>query len=395
MKTGQITLFIIIGMLILITLGIAVYIGSAVKKELGTARTASAEQIEEVITSCLRQTLEDGMILIGQQGGKIYTTQGGIHTESAQTTLSEPIGTVGSPNCEATKTCFFYSTPPDYPFLTYPFIAGEQVFSGYYGINNLPPLYSQDNEQSVQETLEKYITTKTQICANLSQFDAYDISSGTPTVELIFAKDISQLETETALTAQLKWSVNATDLDGNIAHLEMFTVRIPVRLGAIYYAAKQKIDADVTEINFEPKTEHPFVITIGKTEQGSTINLTDVNSNVHGAPYTFTITRHNRAPALWLIDELDTIYVPPDGATNLRINGNKLSAQQPCEKFTTKELTANDPDNDVIAFSVNNAQAIEITASDIPQKTIRIYANDKQNADFQEITLNVALCAPQ
>jgi hypothetical protein len=166
----------------------------------------------------------------------------------------------------------------------------------------------------------------------------------------------------------------------------------------MYYTAKAYADADVTDITYEPTTKLPFVVETTQTQKGTDVKITDTTSSVQGIPYTFIVSRQNRAPALWLIENVDTIYVPPSGTTRLAINGNKLSAQQLCETFTTIELKANDPDNDTTTFSINDAQAIEISANDIPQKTIKIYAHDThpaKSADYQQITLTVTLCAPQ
>ncbi len=392
MKRGQITIFIIIGLLIVVSLGIAIYVAGTVKKELATAKTISAEEIEETVTSCLRQTTEEGLILLGKQGGHIFENQGGLTSDSLQETsitITPPVGNVGT---------FFYSTPPEYPFQTYPFRGGETTFEGYYGINNLPPLNPSQGQTSVSENLEHYIETKLPECTNFAQFDLYEIIAGEPAVTLIFAQNIEQLKTEQALTIELNWNIKATNLDGNTAQFEKFSARLPVRLGTMYYTAKEYADADVTDITYEPTTQLPFVIETKTTEKGSNIILTDTTSTVQGIPYSFTIKRQNRAPALWFIENADTIYVPPSGTTTLRISGNQLSAQQPCESFTTIQLKANDPDNDTTTFSINDAQAIEISANDIPQKIVQIYAHDThpaKSADYQQITLTVTLCAPQ
>lgn len=385
---GQVTVFIIIGMLIVVSLGIAIYVAGTVKKELATARTISATEIEETITSCLRQTTEEGLVLLGKQGGQIFESQGGLTPDNLQetSTITPPIGNVGT---------FFYSTPPEYPFPTFPF-RGETTFEGYYGVNNLPPLNPSQGQTSVKENLEHYINTKLPECTNFSQFDLYEITEGQPSATLNYAQNIQQLETEQALTIELTWNIKAKNLDGNVAQFEKFSTRLPVRLGTMYYTAKEYADADVTDITYEPKTKLPFVVETKTTQKGSDIIITDTTSTVQGIPYSFTIKRQNRAPALWFIENVDTIYVPPSGSTTLRINGNQLSAQQPCETFTTIQLKANDPDNDTTTFSINDAQAIEISANDIPQKTIKIYAHDPQkSADYQEITLTVTLCAPQ
>lgn len=392
---AQITLFIIIGILIVISLGITIFLASTVKKELSASSTISSTELEDTITSCLRQITQEGLLLLGEQGGHIFENQGGLTSPNAPPSITAPVGNVGSPTCENDNNCFFYSTPPKYPFNTFPFLQGEQTFKGYYGINNLPPLLPTEGTSSIKENLEYYISTHVQKCANLTQFETITISQGTPSAKLIMPQDIAQLETEQTLTTELIWDINATDIDGNIAHLERFTIKLPVRLSTIYYITKEYADSDVTDINYEPTTELPFTIKIQNTTQGSTIQITDTNSNLRGIPYKFTLTRQNRPPALWHIDNLDKIYVPPEGETTLRINGNKLTVHQPCEPFIEIELKSSDPDNDPTIFSIDNAQTLDINAKDIPQKTIRIYAHDAQSADFQDITLNIALCAPQ
>jgi len=91
MKKGQITLFIIIGIIILITLGLLFYFTSIKEKSLEEERMTTPMQLREgepvsdLVTSCLKQTAINGLKLIGDQGGytkpefqinQIYSTEG-------------------------------------------------------------------------------------------------------------------------------------------------------------------------------------------------------------------------------------------------------------------------------------------------------------------------------
>src|SRR3989338_5292014 len=83
-KRCQITLFIIIGIVILIIVGLLVYLATyitkkGIEKEITKSEKIplAAQPIKTYIETCLDKTAKDAIILIGKQGGYIYNSQGG------------------------------------------------------------------------------------------------------------------------------------------------------------------------------------------------------------------------------------------------------------------------------------------------------------------------------
>ena len=78
-KQGQITLFIILGLLILITFTFTFYIGSILTKRESTQTVVNQiEDVENIINGCFSQAITEALIQLGKQGGVLYQTQGGI-----------------------------------------------------------------------------------------------------------------------------------------------------------------------------------------------------------------------------------------------------------------------------------------------------------------------------
>jgi len=177
---AQITVFIIIGVLVLIAFGITLYVGVTINKTTTKQSTQQIEQLEtqkiqDYITTCLNIATIDALELLGQQGGIIYQSQGGITLDETPENLEKTYIQYDNKNIKFLITeakgnvgNLFYSQTPKYPYSTFPIPPGktEPYFNGLYGISQLPPLYNQTPEKqpvtgSIQETLEKYITKKT------------------------------------------------------------------------------------------------------------------------------------------------------------------------------------------------------------------------------------------
>ena len=150
---AQISVFMIIGILVIIAFGITLYVGGKLRDRIETKPTQQrleqlgAQPLNDYISTCLSLAASDGLSLIGKQGGIIYNSQGGITPdieEGIGTThikyddeklriltvpfnILPPTGNVGE---------LFYSTPPLYPFETFPYIpidnGKKTLFPKYY-----------------------------------------------------------------------------------------------------------------------------------------------------------------------------------------------------------------------------------------------------------------------
>ena len=95
-KRGQITIFIIIGIVLLLTVALFLFLRSAIV-ERAPARVAVEEipteldPVRAYVQDCLKDTLLDGFNILGARGGYIDPAQHGISTNSQNPTESNAV----------------------------------------------------------------------------------------------------------------------------------------------------------------------------------------------------------------------------------------------------------------------------------------------------------------
>lgn len=435
MRKGQITIFIIIGVLVLIAFSIAIYVGTKMKQRVEVKQTTQTveklgiQPIQDYITTCLSLATTEGLFLIGRQGGVIYQSQGGTTPEplpetfvtytdpdrteqlKVQYLILPPEGNVGT---------LFFSEPPEYPYPEFPYPPGEAtpLFKGYYGENKMPPLYTisgQTGERvsnSIQENLETFIAKKTANCVDWKTFEekGYTITSGNATASLIFAEKQEQFAGEQYITIELDWPVEISTPGGDKALLTDFAIKAQVRLATIYYTVKQMVDSDVTDISYIPQNIGAFSVSIVPYGEDSFVAVKDAQSIVANKPFEFWIPRKNRRPALWRIDteplEDVTFHVTPEGrGTTVSVQDNVLVFNDPCQEAGVQnpyliQLNASDPDEDKVTYTVHLPES---SNNEIPQDavnfaySITVFAKDRSAHtndwfDSQEIPIQVTIC---
>lgn len=438
---AQITVFIIIGLLVVIAFGITLYVGGKMGERIETKQSQQRieqlgiQPIQDYITTCLTLATTEGLNYIGRQGGAIYQKQGGItpdflpedlgkrfvqYTDEDQTIgtlevaylITPPTGNVGT---------LFFSETPSYPFPDFPIPPGktEPRFKGYYGTSQLPSLYKKTPEGnpvtgSIQENLETFIAKRTIECAEWKTFEekGYMISAGAATASLIFASEAEQFIGEQNVNVELIWPVEITTPGEDKTLLTSFVTRLPVRLATIYYTIKQIIDADVTDISYTPENMGQFTTIIYPYGTDSSfIIVKDAQSIVKNEPFEFWIPRKNRKPALWKIDTSTlndvTFHVTPEGrGAKITTQENLLRIEDPCQEAGIQnpyiiELQSSEPDEDKVKYEVyipqTTSNEIPIEATTFDKFSITIIAKDKSDNpqpwyDSQEIPLQVALC---
>jgi hypothetical protein len=201
-KRAQITIFIIVGIVILVISGLAYYTKSRATKEGAVEKTVElgldATPIKTYVDSCLAQVSEEGVWILGTHGGYIdpdgnsfYGEEGNILSESA----------------------------------TY---QGDKV--PYYlngsGNRTYPSLVQ------MEEKLSRYIIVELERCLDFSAFEDMGFNITKPSFpvgsEVSINKEDVIVDIEYPLTIREK---NA------VARLSAFRISLPLRLGAIYHSA--------------------------------------------------------------------------------------------------------------------------------------------------------------
>ncbi|MCK4589765.1 MAG: hypothetical protein KAT77_04930 [Nanoarchaeota archaeon] len=194
-KRGQITIFIIIGVILLIAVALILLLRSTtVEKELEVEEKAAQElpselaPIESYIQSCLEKASEEALWQVGAQGGYI--------------------------NIPDPKTTF---QGQDLPYLL------DGTISNY-------PTLSEIERQTADKIVEKF-----ENCSDLSIFEkiGFNITKlGATQVNITIANESTFIKLTYPLS--IKKGKSETKID-------IFIVRLPIRLGTLYYSSLELI----------------------------------------------------------------------------------------------------------------------------------------------------------
>jgi len=198
-KRGQITIFIILGLLIVATFSIfIIFKEDAVTEEIKVSEERSiefkGENIKSYIDSCLEKVTEDGLLLIGRQGG-------------------------------------YYQSPLDYSILFFN--------------DNLPYYYYEDEliilgVEDAEKELERYIEDNLPICVDhFKTFEksGYDVTTG----ELIVNVDYGQ-KTNVNLNYPLKF-----ELGDSVTEIDTFTNIVDVNVKKFLEAANELVEQNLED----------------------------------------------------------------------------------------------------------------------------------------------------
>ena len=411
-KKSQITVFIILGIIILLFSSLFYYILSQ-KSSFGSAQD---EKIQEILKSgilieytknCLQSSLQAGLMLIGSQGGYIYKDQpGSILTISVDSVLYEniqipylikPISSV---------------QVPQFPCLSSGDPAWHCNFSN--NISLFPNLYSYRYGDAsrfleldyIKKELKSYIELKIKECANFSELQSTSEFTGIeiteeslPFVNLIFGPD--------DVSATLKYPIIISSKEGKTEKeiIEAYSTE-NVRLKKIHAAVKDILEKDNIYLNYHIKedtqTGEFFLENINGPERkelafdtikdkaeiseivistGDIIQISDSGSNLLDAPYLFQFARKNRYPALDFIKDMVK-------------NETQIFELSP---------KAADPDEDELSFVYDSSwriaefqQSQKGYTSFVPQRrdiglhNIKLSVSDSEYSDYQ--TFDIQVC---
>jgi hypothetical protein len=383
-KKSQITIFMIVGIIILALFILLYFTLTSVLKERKDTETSikntlASAAVNQYITSCVEDALQDGLVLLGEQGGYLYIDQGSViprvATISAGNTtyLIRPM-----PMSAPWYPCKNPNDPPGPGFCNFSnnVTAFPDLFSMAYGIKNLPSL-ERNVPSSIKNQLEKYISNHTKNCtksylSSLPEFSAYSIIDEDIQVDVIFG------ENDVSAIASYPITININN--NQISERKEYGARIKNRFKKIYYAVNEIIEKDnqyldfsiVETVNsayfmgFPLKFRELFDATITKEPLASNIYddlvaIKDPFSKIRGIDYVFKFAIQNRIPALDYI------------------------------KSASDNAKAADPDEDTIMYSISgdgvsiDQYTGQITGS--ASGTFTVHASDGQLEDYQEVEI--------
>ena len=363
-KRGQITLFMIVGVIILFVFGFMYFVVNAVQKAKMEAKADEvAQEISEIsgldyyVTLCLKDASVEAIELMGNQGGNIYEDQGGIiplssvqHIEYNGFDVTK--GITQNPDL-GTET---FPMPPYYPYRwpnvyhPYPLLMDpdlefynppiDKLFN-YYGENTLPHLCEEGGpqdprvvseevrkklslvtcgteenlvgENSVQKQISEFVTKKLKECVNLTYFEeftGYNITTEEPSSQVIFGKNDVTVKAEFPVYVNISENIFLRKVE--------FSTTLKARVLKVISLVNSLINYDVQLLDFN-LNENPlltdqtiFVQKINCSlcphgDYTDILKVTDTQSDIRGKPFVFVTAIRNRIPALEKIPEVPDI----------------------------------------------------------------------------------------
>ncbi len=234
-KEAQVTLFIIMGLVILFVISILFIVSSRVD---GIKLHQKDDAVGSYIRQCLYMTTESGLVLIGRRGGRLNLPEQSLHMPYA-----------------------------------------DMAYGLYQGKNSMPGL------NSIKSDLEGYIEKNIMGClGDFSNFPQYEITAGSDIQsEITFADD----STFSVLTLPLEIrNADSTDL------MDEFTADIPVRFRTVYGQAYRTMDEQEVRpgmVNLTYQGQKDSDLYVLPYDDSFVFVFEDTLSDVTGGPYLFML----------------------------------------------------------------------------------------------------------
>ena len=387
---SQVTMLMIVGLVIFIIISLVLYLSkSAIKKQSQnnikqTHETAIETQpIKDFVTKCLDKLAKDAIVLLGKQGGYIYSSQGGTLVDYSDT--DEGLFFVKHDNLNVAydilppklaSTPYPYSSEiPDYPWQTFPYrtaTSNAEIFDGFFGISNIPPLNSSEGPNSMQVQIEAFIDNNIASCVDLKVFE----KQGFDIVMQLSKTSVTIGSGDVSVASKIPITITNSQTK-EFAEIEDFSTNVDIRLRDAYYFVKELIQNDIKNIKFNindaknNKDNLNINLIINTFSNDDLIIVTDEKSLINGKPLEYIFARRNRAPALYYIRKNSLEF--PQGYI---INMSSLIPNQ--------NLKAEDPDEDNLTFTITPKLPKVL---DVPQIKFKVEVSDGQLSDYQIITV--------
>lgn len=356
---GQITIFMILGILLVVVFGSTYFIIAKVTESRQKATLSASlkeifetSSVQQYVEICFSSSLRQALKTLGAQGGILYSSQQGYvdcrtiqgryafpacPAEALGANVTYRIGTYSSDkivpamtsyneNANSLYPCISatrFSTNPDNP-CSYPFNENPNLGKK----DNLPRLCKNltqdvasdfctvtnttvDNYYAVQAQLEYYIVNLTLSCLDFRSFSGalgYNISVGNVSVDLHIGERNVEAHGNLPLTVNVKGG--ATTL-----HSVSFTASEPIRLKEIFRLMTNIVQEETKIFSFNVANPSSYPISVripagmqifllrnvaGSAGADDLVIINDTLSSLAGGPYTMQFLIKDRPPALEL-----------------------------------------------------------------------------------------------
>ncbi len=352
MRRGQISTFVILGILLFAVVGF-LYVptktsqkNNDVQKQKVDTAIISEVALSNFISSCVEQSAKESIEHIGLQGGRIFPTEENSTLFGLHPFLSANLPLHG----KASQINVSYNSlalmpallPPQYPCGSQvPYAINQYTYCGFVndmnkfsslnliklGLPNMLPLCKSKKECnfeevsvgektislagpfSIQEQLEESIKKKLYDCVDIEKLEGYNSSftaqKVSPNVALSFE--------DKAVRISVSFPINIS-LQGKEPYLILapFHIDIPLRLKNMYKFIRYAIEKDNADLyyNIKNDVQNPYAKTGFTTELVSAgsdvakgdyivrVSDTDPSYGLYGQPFVFEYVVKNRPPVL-------------------------------------------------------------------------------------------------
>ena len=413
MKKAQVTIFIIIGILILIVFFILYSMTGLTaeqKQVISQARQqAGSDAVNRYVTSCLENSFEEAVLTLADNGGWIYevagcdantcTSAGSINNASYGITLNPDI-----------------DMPPKYPCIdesqSWPFCSfyydADNPRLAVYGKKWLPMLGTGPN--SIKEQLEKYTAKKVLQCIDFSKVQG--LSSQTYNVRAQNAYvDVEIRASDVRATLNLPIVINYQGKSAT--EMKTFSIEKNIRLSLMHKFIDQLLFYDNSDLGFDAATEYTnltwyfggmrFNISYNEKGLDDLITVSDNESIVRNRPLMFRIARQNLPPVLnyihgfatkdfdFILFDNQTLVISPEAFDaneddlGISYSGWKINYD---EVFDGTGVQRTEIAASVAAMDKGNF-SILLTKQDLGPHNLTVYVTDGEYTDYQIVRILV------
>ncbi len=395
---SQVTMLMIVGLVIFITISLVLYLYKSTARKFSQQTIKNSQEasldsqsLKDFVTGCINNLAKDAVVLLGKQGGYIYTSQGGTLDDYDDLYEGNFFVKHNGHNVAYNILSFknrnmppiYHSEIPEYPWLTFPYEAADstiEIFKGpIFGFSGMPPLFF-GQPHSIQNQIGTFIDNKITSCADFSMFESqgYEVEmSNISTSVTIGSSDIS-------INSIIPTKVTNTNTKQTFEMRE-FSTELDIRLEQIYSFISRLIDEDTTNITFSitdaQNNRDSMKVAASELGRDDLITVIDEKSLINGQPYRYIFARKNRAPALYYIR-----------SNTLTFDASKTQIVE-AELLSGNTLKAEDPDEDPLVFKIFIGESGQTEADfpaplNPPQTKFRIDVSDGDLSDYQIITVD-------
>lgn len=369
-KNSQITIFIILGIVILVIVIGGIYLMNSVKIDnmkdttLDTQKIPSdLEPLVNYMEKCIETIAKEGMFLLGEQGGYIYISQGGNSNDLSpleegnlfliHTPQSTPRKIRYRIKAEYINSWACSASLPGYPTkhkIPYPYKTSDNFsldFSKTTYLNDKKYDYigcfgtktADFDPDNAFLALKTYINNTIKTRCNLSVFKNYRSDFQEPNVYIE--------PSSSTIKFKISYPITLTNINtGAKTTLKEFSTSIKLSLKELYDFANNIIQLDISDPTYniqqkDPLTGFEVFVIQDVFDNDDVIRVISPNIKLDGIPFELNFARKNRYPALE--------YVYDTSFSNISlIAGTKVY----WANVIHQNISAVDPDGDIVTITV-------------------------------------------